>query len=81
MLLEGKVALITGAASGIGRATALRFAREGARVGLLDVNPDTLDEASAEVDAEARRLLPLSLRGLPPKAGRAPATQRERGGG
>jgi len=51
MLLEGKVALVTGAASGIGRATALRFAREGACVGLLDVNPDTLDEATAEVDA------------------------------
>ena len=51
MLLEDKVALVTGAASGIGRATALRFAREGARVGLLDVNPDTLEEATAEVDA------------------------------
>lgn len=38
MRLAGKVAVITGAASGIGRATAVRFAREGARVVLADIN-------------------------------------------
>ena len=37
MRLAGKVAVITGAASGIGRASALRFAREGAHVRRLDV--------------------------------------------
>ena len=38
--LKGKVVIVTGAATGIGRSTALRFAREGARVAAWDVNAD-----------------------------------------
>jgi NAD(P)-dependent dehydrogenase (short-subunit alcohol dehydrogenase family) len=45
--LTGKVALITGAGGGIGRATAVRFAEAGARVGLTDMNEGTLAQAAA----------------------------------
>ena len=43
-LLEGKVGLVTGAGSGIGRATARVFAREGARVAVVDWNRKSADE-------------------------------------
>jgi meso-butanediol dehydrogenase/(S,S)-butanediol dehydrogenase/diacetyl reductase len=42
--LDGKTAIITGAASGIGRATAILFAREGAKLALADVNEKGLEE-------------------------------------
>jgi len=48
--LEGKVAIVTGGASGIGRASALRLAREGAKVLVADVN----DTAGAETAAQIR---------------------------
>ncbi len=44
--LAGKVAIITGAASGIGRAAALLFAKEGARVVLADMNEEGLQEVA-----------------------------------
>jgi len=51
--LAGKVAIITGAATGIGRATALLFARAGARVALVDVRPTELADALALVQGAA----------------------------
>jgi len=45
-LLEGKVALITGAARGIGKAIALKFAREGAQIAFTDLNRDEYMEAT-----------------------------------
>lgn len=49
MDFKGRVALITGASVGIGRACALRFAQEGARVALLDYNPETLHALQDEL--------------------------------
>jgi len=49
MSIQGRIAIITGAGRGIGRATALRFAREGARVVLFSRSPTHLDEIAAEI--------------------------------
>jgi NAD(P)-dependent dehydrogenase (short-subunit alcohol dehydrogenase family) len=48
--LDGKVAVITGAASGIGRASAIRFAAEGAQVVVADVNEDEGAALAAQID-------------------------------
>ena len=51
MRFEGKVALVTGAATGIGGATAVAFGAEGASVVLSDVNQPALDERAREIQA------------------------------
>ena len=49
MELNGKTALVTGAARGIGKAIALCFAQEGARLVLNDINKESLEEAAKEI--------------------------------
>jgi 3-hydroxybutyrate dehydrogenase len=54
MRLEGKVAIITGAASGIGRGMAQRFAAEGAKVVIADLEQARPESAAAEIAAATR---------------------------
>ena len=52
MKLKGKTAIITGAASGIGKDIAFVFAREGARIGIADLNKDAATAAAKEIVAK-----------------------------
>jgi len=57
--LRGKVAIITGAATGIGRASALLFARAGARVALADARASELGRTVADVRAAGGEAEPI----------------------
>ena len=60
---DSRVVLVTGATGGIGRVTATRFAREGDRVVLADLNHDALTRVAAEISTEVpgAQLLPLEV--------------------
>jgi NAD(P)-dependent dehydrogenase (short-subunit alcohol dehydrogenase family) len=57
--LEGKVAIVTGATSGIGRATALRFAEAGARVALVGRNAQVLNVVASEIQVAGSEALAI----------------------
>jgi 2-hydroxycyclohexanecarboxyl-CoA dehydrogenase len=59
MGLSGKNAVITGGASGIGRAICLRLARDGAGVAIFDINEEGADETAEEVRGLGGRALPI----------------------
>lgn len=58
--MEGKLAVITGAGSGIGRASALRFASEGASLALIDLDGDGLEETAESARADGTKVLTIT---------------------
>ena len=59
--LADKVAVITGAASGIGKEIALAFAREGAKVVIADLDQRAAQETASEIDPLVQRALGVAM--------------------
>lgn len=59
MDFTGKTALVTGAAAGIGRATAIKFAQNGAKVVLFDINTEKLESVKTEIEEYTRDVIAL----------------------
>jgi NAD(P)-dependent dehydrogenase (short-subunit alcohol dehydrogenase family) len=73
--LAGKVAIVTGAASGIGRATALLLAEQGAAVAALDIDARGLEEVTSAIEGGGGRALAIAI-DLTDLAACAPAVDR-----
>jgi NAD(P)-dependent dehydrogenase (short-subunit alcohol dehydrogenase family) len=65
MKLKSKVALITGAGSGLGREIALAFAREGCAVGINDIRPEPAEEVVREITALGGEAASSTMRASP----------------
>jgi 3-hydroxybutyrate dehydrogenase len=61
MRLEDKVAIITGAASGIGKEIAIMFAREGAKVAIADLSQKAADATAREIDPSGKRAIGVAM--------------------
>lgn len=61
MRLEEKVAIITGAASGIGKDIAIVFAREGAKVAIADLDQKLADATAREIDPSGKRAIGVAM--------------------
>jgi 3-oxoacyl-[acyl-carrier protein] reductase len=59
--LKGRVAIVTGAGSGIGRAIALGLAREGASVAVADIDEGKADAAAREIEANGREAIGVAV--------------------
>src|SRR6266567_3578864 len=62
MRLQGKIGIVTAAASGMGRAGALRFAREGAAVGVIDIDEAGVASVVQEIEGAGGRALDIVKR-------------------
>ena len=61
MLLQGKIAIVTGAGRGIGRAIALGLAQQGANIAVADVNPENARESVAVIEHIGRKAVAVAV--------------------
>jgi 3-hydroxybutyrate dehydrogenase len=61
MKLKDKIAIVTGAASGIGKEIALTFAREGARIAIADLDKGAADAAASEIEAAGGQAIGVAM--------------------